>query len=31
LRCDLEWLDVMGLPRPGAEKKNGTPAMETKA
>jgi hypothetical protein len=35
LRCDLEWLDVMGLPRPGAaacaEKKCGCLAVETKA
>jgi NADH-quinone oxidoreductase subunit F len=35
LRCDLEWLDVMGLPRPGAascaEKQCGCVAAEGKA
>jgi len=31
LRCDLEWLDVMGLPRPCAAHKNGSLAVEQKA
>ncbi len=28
LRCDLEWLDVMGLPRPCTPAKNGSPVEQ---